>query len=258
MDQHEHLRPRACQLREFRHRMKGGRTAPPLVAVQLDGGDWELVVMKLRQPGLRRGDGHYEVASLTAELSCAIIARGIGLRVPDYFIVDVPRDVARGLAYADSVFEQNEGVHFGFKFVRAAEWQPTAGSARALSGVLGFDVWVINGDRKVAKPNLMWDDGGLILIDHSLALPVHQQSVPAEFMPEQVVDAHCVKPHLNSRTFQPVVELEQWASLVKFAESCVPTDWWRREERQIRAIFDFLREREPSLETLREAARERL
>ena len=42
-----------------------------------------------------------------------------------------------------------------------------------LEGVVSFDAKVLNGDRTAQKPNLLVQGNQLLLIDHSLALPVH-------------------------------------------------------------------------------------
>lgn len=80
---------------EFRRRLSGGVTRPALVvATDEDGTEVEIVV-KCRRPDVR--DGHFGPTSLACELICAVLARGMGISVPDYYVVEISSQLAKSV-----------------------------------------------------------------------------------------------------------------------------------------------------------------
>jgi hypothetical protein len=70
-----------------------------------------------------------------------------------------------------------------------------------LEGVLAFDAYVLNDDRKESNPNLIVRGDSVVLIDHSLGFP-HIASPAAadpwnEWLPDESVREHCTYPQLR-------------------------------------------------------------
>jgi hypothetical protein len=82
---------------EYRRHLKGGVTNPLLVAARDASGESVEVVLKVRKPESRAG--HFGATSLACELICAILARSIELSVPDYAVVEVPRELISAIPY---------------------------------------------------------------------------------------------------------------------------------------------------------------
>ena len=89
--------PLRLAITEDRGIILGGQTQPGLFDTCDEQGQLKEVVLKLRQPDAVFGDGHYAGTSLACELICAVLARVVGLNVPDYAIVDVTQDFAKSL-----------------------------------------------------------------------------------------------------------------------------------------------------------------
>lgn len=148
---------------EFLERLSGGVSQPPLVIAGASEDDRKKVVIKVRQPdcGAENNQG---ATSLACEFVVSAIGKGLGLPVPDFFVVDIPFSLA--LAIPDdqiaALFSQNSGPNFGCEYVPGfAEWNSNIlgvkPSFRELLGfVLAFDSLVVNCDRRVEKPNLLY------------------------------------------------------------------------------------------------------
>jgi hypothetical protein len=70
-----------------------------------------------------------------------------------------------------------------------------------LEGVLAFDAYVLNNDRKASNPNLLVRGDSIVLIDHSLGFPHIASTGVAdpwkEWLPDQSVREHCTYSHLK-------------------------------------------------------------
>lgn len=246
---------------EYRKSMEGGNTKPRLVAA-LDNSDHTMnVVLKLRLPTTSVGvrEGHYAGTSLACELICAVLARTIGFKVPDYAIVDITRDFANSIHddSTRSLFLKNIGLNFGSMYHQSfALWPPRSDKLSQevidqLEDVLTFDGIVMNGDRQISKPNLLYRGNELLLIDHSLALPVHlwdQQTLAiSPPFPEEHIKNHCASQHLmrQGRSFRRVFdtwqEMINTQALVQLREM-LPASW-EHKPGDIDKIFAFLNRR---------------
>ena len=111
---------------EFRRRMEGGLTKPLLMVAADEAGKEYQVVVKMRRPDVR--EGHFGATSLACELTCAVLARAVGLIVPDYAIVEIPPILAQALP--DGTVRQlllsNTGPNFGTVYQEAVfSWSPS-------------------------------------------------------------------------------------------------------------------------------------
>lgn len=246
---------------EYRRFMEGGNTKPRLISAIDDSDHTKQVVLKLRLPTTSVGtrEGHYAGTSLACELICAILARTIGLKVPDYAIVKVTRDFANSIHDASirSLFQDNIGLNFGSVYQPSfALWpskseKPSLDVIDQLEDILSFDSIVINGDRQISKPNLLYRGNQLLLIDHSLALPVHlwdeRTIAMSPLLPEKHIKNHCATQLLmrQGRAFRRV--FDKWqerinSQVLEALREMLPASW-EHKRGDIDKIFAFLRGR---------------
>lgn len=243
---------------EFRRRLDGGITRPLLMTAADDAGNEHAVVLKLRHPDVR--DGHYHGTSLACEMICSILARAIGLIVPDYFIVEIPRELLNALPDETlrRLLRDNIGANFGSAYQEGVTtWRPQHISnflsewLETMQNVLIFDSAIINGDRKINKPNIIWDGVKMLLIDHSIALPVHLWDdaivATSPLFPEDQVRQHCTFNPLCGHNQQFNNLLEFWQSHISEREllairAVLPSNW-ERNAGDIDKIFGFLQAR---------------
>ena len=243
---------------EDRGPMGRGRTKPRLV-VASDGHDQlKKVVLKLRHPGTSVKDGHFAGTSLACELICAVLARAIGLKVPDYAIVKVTQEFANSIHDSSTrhLFFDNIGENFGSVFHQSSVlWSSTFQPAQVVIGqledIITFDGIVINGDRQISNPNLLYRDDQLFLIDHSLALPVYWQSEQKlkssfSFSEDNILD-HCASSHLKRQDCSYSRVCNNWQERIntqKLEElrTMLPSSW-EHGPGNIDRIFRFLARR---------------
>lgn len=242
---------------EYRRRLSGGLTRPVLVAaMDEDGREYE-VVLKVRQPDVK--EGHYEGTSLACELIAAVLARAAGTPVPDYAVVEIPTELAPAIPDRSvrALFANNIGDNFGSIYEEGlALWDPNREPRSpvlvdGLEDALTFDATVINGDRKRQKPNLLWRGENLLMIDHSLALPVHlwqeEDIDKSPLFPESEVVQHCAFHGLAGKGREFTRATDVWAAEVGATElqrlrGFIPSNWERRRG-DLDRIFRFLEAR---------------
>jgi hypothetical protein len=149
---------------EIIRRLDQGMTQPFLVRAE----DEALYVAKGRE-ATRPG--------LIAEWLCGHLARGLGMAVPEFSLLDVPQELVE--AFGPEAGALGTGLVFGSR--READVQEFAITQLKRIGqadrqrVLAFDWWVENSDRSLSphggNPNLLWRaaEGRLLVIDHNLA-----------------------------------------------------------------------------------------
>jgi hypothetical protein len=114
---------------------------------------------------------------LIAEWLCGHLAQTLALPVPDFSLLDVPKELAS--AFGDDGRALGAGIAFGSRqetdvqeFVTTQLRHITPDLRRQ---VLAFDWWVENADRSLTEhggnPNLLWraTSKELLVIDHNLA-----------------------------------------------------------------------------------------
>jgi hypothetical protein len=250
---------------EYRKRLSQNTYTRPLYVVAVDEDDNEFeLVMKVRHPDVPTGRGHYKGTSLACELICAMLARAVGLKVPDYAIIEVRSEMPYSVSNSEvrELLKNNVGANFGTVYIEGTStWiprplVPQATLSSAIEDVLVFDSTVINGDRQADKSNLLWDGQDVFLIDHSVALPVHTWSSEtiskSPLFPEKNVREHCAFVSINGqgRSFSQL--LSQWKSDVSPEDierlrSTIPSSWEMRTG-DLDRIFCFLEGRQKRFE----------
>ena len=252
--------PLQLEAAEYRKGMSGGLTQPKLVDALDKHERYKRVVLKLKNPGPPIGEGHFAGTSLVCELICAVLARALGLNVPDYAIVKVTRDFANSVPdksirhlLMKNIGENFGSVHNPFLALWNARYvNRSQVLLNQLEDILTFDAVVMNGDRSILKPNLMHRGNLLVPIDHSLALPVHlwEQDMlnnPPLF-PERNIRMHCAGQLLKRRGCSYRRMLDNWQERINSQKldelremlSCC----WEYEQGDIDKIFSFLKRRD--------------
>lgn len=116
--------------------------------------------------------------ALCSEWIAARIADALGLPIPVYKQVEVPRDLVRDSAQND-ISDLGHGTCFGSKSVEHSDEFRLSSldsvDKKLRAKILLFDWWIKNGDRTLGpesgNPNLLWlsSEKHLIIIDHNLA-----------------------------------------------------------------------------------------
>lgn len=148
--------------------LREGGSLPAVV--DTDGG---LFVVKFRGAG-------QGAKVLIAELVVGLLARAIGLPVPDLAVVEIPDRFGRNEPDPEiqDLLRKSHGVNFGMRYLdgafnfddaAAGEYVATPLAAR----IVWFDAFVTNPDRTHRNPNLLIWDRRAWLIDHGSALYAH-------------------------------------------------------------------------------------
>ena len=234
----------------------GGQTRPRVFDTYDEQGQPKEVVLKLRQPDAFIGNGHYAGTSLACELICAVLARTVGLNVPDYAIVDVPQDLVESFDNNPTrdLLLNNIGPNFGSVYDQSLfEWEaPNQVRSQVLidqlEDILTFDAIVINIDRYGSNTNLLYSHNLLVAIDHSLALPVHswQQNMLVNPPPhlEINIQKHCAGQLLKGKGCSYRRVFDRWqkridAQKLEELRAMLPSSW-EYQQGDIDKIFTFL------------------
>ena len=199
-------------------------------------------------PGLMEADdlGMYVVKftgagqgprALVAEVICAQLAAGLGLRVPRW----TPVAVSAQLAPAEPdqevqhLLRASVGMNLGIDFLPGAlDVGPMPAVDAALAGrIVWLDALVNNVDRTWRNPNLLLWHRALHLIDHGAALTFHHAWVPRR--DDQVRSfaqrAYAVADHALLECRPDVAAADaaaaqlDWPALVDAAVGAVPAEW---------------------------------
>src|SRR5437588_7523505 len=247
---------------EVRRRVEENSFPRPLFVKAIDGDGAEYsAILKVRNPDSPLGHGHYQGTSLACELIFGALAQSVGLTVPDYCLVEVRgglQDAAPTQEIRD-LLRNNLGLNCGTIYIegcspwvasREGEQRPESVCAD-LEDVLVFDSVVVNGDRKQEKSNLLWNGSDVILIDHSVALPVHlwtdEQIAGSPLFPETEIRAHCAFHSIEHQGREFSALLGIWRNSVTDQDitalrAFIP-DTWERRQGDLDRIFSFLQER---------------
>ena len=126
--------------------------------------------------------------------------------------------------------------------------KPSPAIIDQLEDVLSFDSIVINGDRKSSNPNLIYRGDRLLMIDHSLALPIYlweeQALASLPPVPEDIIKKHCANRHLRGRRRSYWRVFDNWRERINTQEleelRAMLPDSWERNTGDIDKIFRFL------------------
>lgn len=183
-------------------------------------------------------------ANLVREVIAAALARDLGLPVPDAFLVEIPRDVARSIPdqQITSDIERSSPIAFGSVRVpnQFSVWKQKSRITRKFRemalAVFVFDVLIYNVDRKTDNPNCLTKGNQIYLIDHELAfthnLALNSQSpwVFGGLQPERdILREHIFFRHLEGKGSDFSSIINSWEVLsdenVRAYKHAIPAEW---------------------------------
>jgi hypothetical protein len=173
------------------------------------------------------------------EWVATVVARELGVHVPDPFVVKIGTGFAgalpAGALRSDAVASTDTA--FGCRYLSGyVEWSPPAGvhaeQCDAASQLFAFDILAHNYDRKATNPNLMVKREDILAIDHDLAFEFVYppgRVDPGTDPRRDVVDTHAFRVPLKGRLSgltefrEKVGQLsDEW---LRSLESVTPGEW---------------------------------
>lgn len=149
--------------------LREGGSLPAVV----ETGDGDLFVVKFRGAG--QGP-----RALLAELIVGLLAREVGLPVPDLALIEVDAALGRGERDPEiqDLLRASQGLNVGLRFLEGAfNFDPSAAGGlvdpELAADLVWFDALVTNPDRTARNPNLLIHGRRPWLIDHGAALFAH-------------------------------------------------------------------------------------
>lgn len=117
--------------------------------------------------------------AMVAEAFSAMLASDLGLPIPEPFIVEMTGDYAEAIPdpEARDLARRSLGMNFALKKLPPgfSIWTPQRTVPRHLmqtaAEIIAFDLLIGNDDRRLAKPNCLFDGKELAIIDHEMAFP---------------------------------------------------------------------------------------
>jgi hypothetical protein len=206
--------------------LREGGSLPGLVEADDDG----LYVVKFRGAG--QGP-----RALVAEVVSAQLGRALGLPVPEVVTVELdPRiAVAEPDQEIQDLLKRSAGLNAGIDFLPGAlpYTAPDPVDADLAAAIVWFDALVMNVDRTLRNPNLLWWHRELWMIDHGAAFYRHHGADEAGWDPVAVAGDPfaLVSEHvLLSRAGSVAAADARLAPLVtdqllNEVEAAVPPDW---------------------------------
>jgi hypothetical protein len=156
--------------------MKSGRTAPLLMACERTNGEVIEVVAKFA------GGKHLGPLGLMRESLCAMLAKDLGLPVPECFVVRIDPNfvasIARSAPAVAATLATSLPLGFGSARLPAgfSAWMPERRIPKAMRAsaaeIFAFDLLVQNTDRRPDNPNLQSRGDLFAIFDHELALMI--------------------------------------------------------------------------------------
>ena len=236
------LIPARYELNSVLYELADGRSKPIIArCIPEDGGPEIDLVVKLRDPLVN--DGTPWAQCLARELIGSVLARFLGVRVPDFGLVEITpeavgaeRNPARKARLAAS-----EGWNFGCVFIGdASPAQIPDVPAERWAELLNFDALVWNTDRYLSNPNVVANASGLYAIDHGMVCPswtFHLDSTIAESIwPEHQIRLHGAFQRVQGLS-APFPISARWVedlieSTLGELEAMMPGDWSDSADRQ--------------------------
>lgn len=149
--------------------LREGGSLPAIVDTDGHG----LYVVKFRGAG-------QGAKALIAEVIVGLLARELGLPVPELAVVDMADDFGRTEPDPEiqDILVGSRGANFGIRYLEGAlNFDPVAAgdlvTAELATDLVWLDALTTNPDRSHKNPNLLVWEGGLWLIDHGAALYAH-------------------------------------------------------------------------------------
>ena len=150
---------------------KSGRTQPCVMAcVDEDGLEHELIVKLAAGCETKH-------RALANEAISACFAKDLGLPIPDSFLVKIDAEFARSIPNDEARTRALGSVGWNFGSSKLPDgfslYPVGAPLPRSILGtaadIVAFDVFIENPDRRVSKPNILWNGRELWIFDHEQA-----------------------------------------------------------------------------------------
>jgi len=157
----------------FDRPMSIGRTKPILINCERVDGDEVEVVAKFTFGCDKSPDG------LVREALAAMLAKDLGLPVPEPFLVSVTPEFIASIENQDVLHLLRNSDTYGFGSRKLPDgfsvWTTPSGRmskklAQEALEVFAFDAWLTNADRRVQNPNLLTDGRSFAIFDHEYTL----------------------------------------------------------------------------------------
>jgi len=181
-----------------------GRTKPALMECEREDGTLVEAIVKCSS-GMMEG-----TRALANEAICGMLARDLGLPIPEFFAVQVPRDFVAVVGDADQqqAFSNSDPVAFGSRALPGgfAVWGRDQSVPESLcdiaAEVFTFDAIVVNADRRPENPNCLFSGAEIAIIDHELCFTIElfwiAPWLPDGFKTRAASEAHIfAKPRLS-------------------------------------------------------------
>jgi hypothetical protein len=157
---------------EFRQELTGGTTRPLVLTCEEADSQRQDYAVKLKTT--RCG-----VYGLCCELVCSHLATLLGIEAVEPAIVDVTAEFVETVPIEGvrNRLRESLGSNFGTGFLTGGYsiWPHSKPLSAALRipacEILGFDVFIQNSDRRPEKPNVLWKENEIVVLDHELAFP---------------------------------------------------------------------------------------
>lgn len=156
----------------FDRAMTTGKTKPILVACEKATGEEMEVVAKFTY-GCNNSP-----EALVREAIAAVLAKDLGLPIPEPHIVSVTPEFISTIEDQEVVFYLKNSNPLGFGCRRLpdgyATWTPSSGKVPehlldSAADILAFDCFITNADRRIENPNLLCNGRSFAIIDHEMA-----------------------------------------------------------------------------------------
>ncbi len=182
--------------------------------------------------------------ALAAEVICAGLAEGVGLRVPRWAPVEVPAELAPAEPDEEvqHLLRASVGINLGIDFLPGAldvGPMPTVDSALA-GRIVWFDALISNVDRTWRNPNMLMWHRELQLIDHGAALTFHHSWTPGRddqvhrFAEREfdVADHALLECQPDIEAADAALSAIDWPTVAGDAVGAVPEEWLAADAEQ--------------------------
>lgn len=230
-----------------------GRTIPHVFKCEaLNGDDAGEYVVKMRNSIETHGAG------LLREILGNLLGHELGLITAEPAIIKIDPELADAITQQDvaAVVRNSPGLNYGSRNLTGGYTVWPVGKLLPLSmrihaaDIFVFDALVQNPDRRVGKPNLLWKDDQLVVIDHEMAFSFLLSIVPSTspwLLNEQ--------PYLSNHVFfsdlcHSDLELDRIAGAVdaignefwEAAAAIIPESWKGSEFMRIRTHVEAVQQ----------------
>jgi hypothetical protein len=156
---------------QLNRELPSGRTKPCVVTCSRAGHENVEFVVKLRKAV------NFNETGLTCELVSALLAKKLGLSIPNPSLILISREFAESISipHICNVMKESVGLNFGSALISggSSTWPvnkplPLSLEEKA-SEIIAFDAMVQNPDRRTDKPNVLSGSQELYIIDHEMA-----------------------------------------------------------------------------------------